>query len=214
MFCPHCGKQIPDDARFCGGCGAQVGAPKKAPVVNKPPVAPKISVPKISVPNITLPGGRMEELKTRSLFFFGSLLTMFLSIFFTLGMHLEAKATLWGITETERTSAFLDVPVLKVLSIILFVAGIVLALLPLIIGGKWKLWNQIPAVGAAGLNTLWLLFVLIASKLAARNSGYGSNLVKVHLTFGGVMFLLLNVATIALSVMSFLKDSKNGMKFL
>ena len=31
MFCSNCGKEISDGARFCGGCGAPVGAPSSVP---------------------------------------------------------------------------------------------------------------------------------------------------------------------------------------
>lgn len=30
MFCPKCGSQLPDDAKFCGNCGAQIQAPAAA----------------------------------------------------------------------------------------------------------------------------------------------------------------------------------------
>ena len=30
MFCPKCGKELPDNAKFCGGCGANVNAPVPA----------------------------------------------------------------------------------------------------------------------------------------------------------------------------------------
>lgn len=43
MFCPHCGKDLPDDAVFCAECGSKLketAIPKKEPVVidngNKP----------------------------------------------------------------------------------------------------------------------------------------------------------------------------------
>lgn len=29
MYCPNCGKQIPDDSRFCGFCGASIPAPEE-----------------------------------------------------------------------------------------------------------------------------------------------------------------------------------------
>lgn len=35
MFCPHCGKIVPDGSRFCDGCGAAIGG---APVVGGAPV--------------------------------------------------------------------------------------------------------------------------------------------------------------------------------
>ncbi|MBR5116780.1 MAG: zinc-ribbon domain-containing protein, partial [Lachnospiraceae bacterium] len=26
MFCPNCGKQLPEGSRFCAGCGTQLNA--------------------------------------------------------------------------------------------------------------------------------------------------------------------------------------------
>lgn len=42
MFCPHCGKSIPDNSAFCGYCGASfAAAPVEAPVATQvAPVAP------------------------------------------------------------------------------------------------------------------------------------------------------------------------------
>ena len=207
MFCPNCGKQLPDDARFCGGCGARMEAPKPAPDANKTPVGIKIPVP-----NIPLSGNRMEELKKRSLFFFGSLVTLLLALFFLLGNQLKGKVSLFGYTETQNFSMFMDHNFWKVLFILLFLAAIAVALLPLITGGKWKLWNQIPAAAVSALSVLWLLIVFIAAKIEMRNYGFGSS-AKLGLSFAGVMLLLLNFATIALSALTFLKDMKDGMKF-
>lgn len=208
MFCPNCGKQLPDDAKFCGGCGTRMEAPKPAPDANKPPVGIKIPVP-----NIPLSGNRMEELKKRSLFFFGSLVTLLLALFFLLGNQLKGKVSLFGYTETQNFSMFMDHNFWKVLFILLFLAAIVVALLPLITGGKWKLWNQIPAAAVSALSVLWLLIVFVAAKIEMRNYGFGSS-AKLGLSFAGVMLLLLDFGTIALSVLSFLKDMKDGMKFL
>ena len=43
MFCSNCGKQLPDNVRFCTGCGTPVDAPvqEAAPVQSVKPTAPK-----------------------------------------------------------------------------------------------------------------------------------------------------------------------------
>ncbi|MEW6200791.1 MAG: DUF4013 domain-containing protein [bacterium] len=44
MFCHSCGKQLPDTAKFCTGCGALQIAPeedKKTPIPPQPPAAPQ-----------------------------------------------------------------------------------------------------------------------------------------------------------------------------
>lgn len=49
MFCPKCGRQLPDGTKFCGGCGAALnaGAPVEAPVnpVYAAPAAPVYAEP-------------------------------------------------------------------------------------------------------------------------------------------------------------------------
>ncbi len=44
MFCPNCGKQISDNSKFCGFCGA-VMTPPAAPVVEQPVAAPVEAAP-------------------------------------------------------------------------------------------------------------------------------------------------------------------------
>ena len=39
MFCRHCGKQLPDQARFCNGCGNPVAPAATAAPAATPPVA-------------------------------------------------------------------------------------------------------------------------------------------------------------------------------
>ncbi|MBM6675263.1 zinc-ribbon domain-containing protein [Olsenella uli] len=37
MFCPKCGSQLPDGAKFCAACGAQLGSPAAPAAASKPP---------------------------------------------------------------------------------------------------------------------------------------------------------------------------------
>ena len=146
MFCPNCGKQLPDDARFCGGCGNRMETPAV-----QTPVTPAETR---KIPEITLSGDRLGELKNRNLFFFGSLATLFVAMLFLFGKQIRAKVSLWGFTETETFSMFMDHNFWKVLFILLYLGAIAVALLPLITGGKWKLWNQIPAAGVSAVAVL------------------------------------------------------------
>lgn len=55
MFCAQCGIENPDDARFCGNCGAASEAPDPAPV---PPPPPEIAqVLDLGTPAESVPPG-------------------------------------------------------------------------------------------------------------------------------------------------------------
>ena len=161
------------------------------------------------MPKIDIPDGPLSCLKTRSVFFFGALVAMLISRFFTLGMHLKMTATIWGMTESGSTSMFGDIPALKITSAVLFWVGLALALLPLATDGKWKKWHQIPAVVVSMIHIAWLLIVQAAGKASV---GYYSNIVKVKFTFNGIVFILMNLAVIALLIASMVKDSQNAEK--
>ena len=57
MFCPKCGKELPDNAKFCGGCGANVNAPVSAPEPVKQSVPSQQSAPmnQTSAPQSAIP---------------------------------------------------------------------------------------------------------------------------------------------------------------
>ena len=53
MFCPNCGKQLPDDSTFCEHCGTKIEAeqPKAAPSAPaQSPVQPSVQAPVPSQP--------------------------------------------------------------------------------------------------------------------------------------------------------------------
>lgn len=52
MFCPHCGKQLPDGARFCTACGAALTGPQSAPAPARPdtPAQPQYAPPQYTPP--------------------------------------------------------------------------------------------------------------------------------------------------------------------
>lgn len=64
MFCKQCGKELPDDQRFCGYCGAdqQVQAPQADPqpeVQPEPQAQPEAQAPAGGTPSINLPGSTL-----------------------------------------------------------------------------------------------------------------------------------------------------------
>lgn len=48
MFCTHCGKELPDDVRFCTGCGNAV-TPATTPPQNSAPAETKTPEPRKKV---------------------------------------------------------------------------------------------------------------------------------------------------------------------
>lgn len=55
MFCAQCGTENPDDARFCGSCGATIEAPEPAPVLTaRSEIA---QVPDLGTPAEAVPPG-------------------------------------------------------------------------------------------------------------------------------------------------------------
>ncbi len=72
MFCPKCGKQLRDGAKFCGGCGNPINAPAApvvaAPVVETPApapvVAPVVEAPVAETPAVETPAVETPVVET------------------------------------------------------------------------------------------------------------------------------------------------------
>lgn len=45
MFCPNCGKELPDGAKFCSGCGRPVDRPQEQPAPFPVPAPPVEDIP-------------------------------------------------------------------------------------------------------------------------------------------------------------------------
>ncbi|MDE5679463.1 MAG: zinc ribbon domain-containing protein, partial [Lachnospiraceae bacterium] len=57
MFCPNCGKQISDNSKFCGYCGAVI-TPPAMPVAEQPvtePVAAPVEAAPVTEQPVTEP---------------------------------------------------------------------------------------------------------------------------------------------------------------
>lgn len=62
MFCPKCGTQLPDGSKFCGNCGAQLGAAPAQPAgASQVPPAPQVP----GVPVSAVPGGAAPKPKRK-----------------------------------------------------------------------------------------------------------------------------------------------------
>ena len=50
MYCINCGKELPDDAKFCPGCGNKIGSKPKADVK-----MPDFKMPDFKMPDVKIP---------------------------------------------------------------------------------------------------------------------------------------------------------------
>lgn len=55
MFCESCGKEMPDDTKFCANCGAKVEIEKSDQPVSTPPPADANARPAAAVPPVVSP---------------------------------------------------------------------------------------------------------------------------------------------------------------
>lgn len=65
MFCPKCGKQIPEGAKFCGGCGNPVRPLTKMSTGSQIGITDKAKKPSIPMPSANLPSGMAMMQNTR-----------------------------------------------------------------------------------------------------------------------------------------------------
>lgn len=214
MFCPKCGSQLADDAKFCGACGAQIQAPANttpapgaapapipgpAPTSNPSPVPGPVPTPS-SAPT-SFGGSSLANLASGNAALFRiiklvagaiMLVSFFLPLYGIAGIvSISAMQMTFGIT---LMGSHLDG---EFMNILFLVPGILCLLGVLVL--KEKQGNILNIIG--GIGALLLVFV-ISGQANAEMGGY----VSVSFELGAWLYILAGIASIAVGVLDMIKS--------
>lgn len=199
MFCVKCGKELPDDAQFCSGCGTKVGGEKRT-----------VEIPKLDIGALK---EKAEKRKTKGLeegmkilesckwFFFGGIVALIVAMFFLGAEMFEVNYQLLWSDRTETFTMFNDRNFFKVLFIFGYLLAAGMLLYPLFAGKIWKLDHFYLALGMPVLSILVLIFVMIAAKnKMADDSLMQAVDAAVTLSTSGWLFIIINLLAVGLLV--------------
>lgn len=196
MFCWKCGKELPEGARFCPGCGTQTAGERTAFTFENihaggmQSFAPTLSHGKIGV----------ERLRDCKGYFWGTIACLILVLFFLGGEMFEVSFEFFT-TQVERFTMFEGKDGLKTLFALVFLTSCAVLLIPLVMNKEWAGWNVYPAVIAPALSLLVLFITMGSAKKQMADSWMMEAVdAKAALTGMGWLFLLINVIAVILAV--------------
>ena len=212
-FCGKCGAQMDDSARVCGQCGTPFMEVAPQRPVNPVPggIPQNNGVPTGGVPTGGVPANALGSSGAASnpalLFYMGAAVLNILMIIFLFVKTIVGKGSVWGFTSSESFSlnqifAEGDVGGLTAVYIILFLVSTALLVVPILTNKTDKRFWVIFPIIVCFLALILLIVMLIATREEAKDY-YG--LVKVSLTFGGVMYILFDLLDIALLFLAAVK---------
>lgn len=198
MFCYKCGKEIPDDASFCSGCGTKQEMGRKA-----------FSFENIHSGNVKIPlpekrvfSEGMNILEKCKAYYFCAVAGLVLALFF-LGAQMFEVTFEFMSTRVERFSMFEERAFLKFLFVVAYLLSAILMLVPLATKKKWETWNMYPAIAVPVISVVILLLIMMSAKNQMADSWMMEAVeAKATLSAGGWFFVLINVATTACAVKS------------
>lgn len=209
MFCPKCGSQLADDAKFCGNCGAQIQAPAAgapatgaAPTPGPAPAPGPVPGPAPNPSPINVGGGSsLSHIASSNAALFRTvklvagaimLISFFLPLYGIMGMvNVSAMQMTFGITVM---GSHLDG---EFMNILFLVPGILCLVGPLAL--KEKQGNILNIIGGAAAI---LLVFLISGQANAEMGGY----VSVNFELGAWLYILTGIVSIAVGVLDFVSS--------
>lgn len=196
MFCWKCGKEIPDDASFCSGCGTKQEMGRKAFTFENI----HSGNVKISLPERNQVAKCMNRLGASKVYFFSVITGLVLALLFLNGEMFEVTFEFLS-TRVERFTMFDGRDFLKFVCVAGHLLSVVVLLFPVVTGKQWKGWNLYPAVVVPVFSVLSLLIIMASAKNQMADSWMMEAVeAKASLTTGGWFFLLISVATVFLAI--------------
>lgn len=196
MFCWKCGKELPENAKFCPGCGTQI---VKRECENEEKTIQPDNV-SLTAPDSSALLERMSLLKDFKGVFWGTIICLLASIMVMGGEIFEVTYQMFG-EYSERVTMFDGREALKVVLVLANLIVIVLMLAPLVMGKNYERYNLVPAVIIPIANMLILLIVMMSAKEQMNESMLMEAVrAKAALTGNGWVYLITNIAALFLSL--------------
>ncbi len=180
MKCQKCGKEVNWDEQYCQECKDSMG------------VVSSNNTRHSRLWDSFVSG--IVNLKNNAPLLLANMIMLVLCVFFMFLPQIGVSA--FGLLE-ENVNVYFDVPALGIIGLCLYGFAIYAMVKPLFTQITWTRKNFVPAIVVAIIEIVYLLLVWIAGEDSNRESIYG--LAEVGLTWSGWLFLILNVATGALS---------------
>lgn len=188
MFCWKCGKELPEEAKFCPGCGAQINGEKRT-------ISAEIIAPHTD--NIKRGLGALKDCKG---LFLGTIAGIIMALFFLGGEMFEVTFEFFT-TFSERFTMFEENESLKTVFILAHIAVLTLMVMPLLTGKTWGSFHLYPAAVIPLINVVVFFIIMLSVKeQMAESMMMDAVQAKVALTANGWLFLLVNIATELLAI--------------
>lgn len=195
MFCWRCGKELPEQASFCPGCGTQIDDNQSVRGEN----IAKAESSLLRTVNSNTINERMNLLKDFKGVFWGTIVCLIVAILLVGGEMFEITYKLFTDYSVSLTM-FGGREALKVILVLANLIAVVLMLAPLVTGKSYERYNLVPAVIIPIANILILLIVMMSAKEEMNKSMLIEAVhAKASLTGNGWVFLIVNFIAMLLA---------------
>lgn len=207
MFCTKCGAMVSDEVKFCPMCGSSIEIDSSnAKTVYIDPNAPAQTYEEPSFETDVYDSEGAESPLDKAAqaagikcsFSIESLLTVILLLFAGVALQCNTfRLGLYGFSTASSLYRIIDMPFLRVIAILLYIASIAVAMLPLILKTKPQLPSVIVPMVCSALTILLIGIVWIVGCIEG-----GRFITEFGLTFAGWVAVLMSGANIAINLLN------------
>ena len=213
MFCTKCGAMVSDEVKFCPMCGSSIERDNSnAKTVYIDPNAPAQAYEEAcyeteiydSEEEYSPLDKAAQAAGIKCNFSIESVLAIILLLFAGIALQCDTfRIGFYGFSTSSSLYQMIDMPFLRVIAIILYIAAIAFAMLPLVLKAKPQLPSIIVPMVCSALTVLLVCIVWISG-----GGKGGMFITEFGLTFAGWVAVLMSGANIAINLLNLI--SKKG----